>query len=203
MAYTDFPNVAAPEFWNSALSGRAERSDSIAAPGGDYPLIDTLDSIWDGEKYIDTVGVDFFGDSFPALHARFAPSEPVLATTVYLESAASYYDSPAILAYGVDGQLIGYDNPSIGDAWTGHTATATQVADLGPFGGEWDGLFRLVWQFDFPSPTLITRLEFFGYEGYSQGRPRVIWGIYGLDLGDPLPPTQFWSGLRKSEQEPL
>lgn len=182
MVHTDFVNVAAPSFWDEAQSGVLATDWYVGS--GTESLVDvktkrtgTLADIWSGTRY------EAYGQQ---LLFQFPVAIELSELWTNMLDDAGY---SGMWLYGVDDALLfagpraSYENPSI------------DVTD------EFGSLISRVYKFTWPTPAVIKAIVLDDVNNYPQGRPGLLYGIYGTQLaGDPPPPPPFWTNFVKSSE---
>lgn len=183
MAYTDYPNLAAPSFWDAGLSG------IHGSPVGTTPanlaaalaqVTDTLASAWDGTKY---TLPDFPGTG------RILLVAPTLFDTLEIYLDVETQDggtSPGITLYGTDGEPLPETEFQTGDPDGGDVVSGDRR------------IFEIMYESD-PAPIYspmvysgVKALLITGVNDYPQGMPVFLYGLYGAGVSAE---TQFWTGF--------
>lgn len=181
MAYTDFANVADPSFWDGAESGfldigwyTVSTTDLVAIKG---ERTGTLASLWSGTRY------EPYGQ--PVLF-QFPTAIELSELWVDVLDDQGY---AGMWVFGPDNSVLfggprpSYDNDSI------------DITD------EFGSLISRIYHFTFPAPAAVKAILLDDFNNYPQGRPGLLYGIYGSVLaGDPPPPPPFWTNLLRASE---
>ena len=193
MAYTNFPNAINPINFDPARSGailNGSLGTLTAGQIGDTRIVVPLADLWDGDKY----ELSQIGPDVPELFLTFPVS--VSISELFFDRVANENDAPAVWLYDASGDR--YSGSESFEWGTG----VSEVADLGEYVPA--GQNRKVHSFDLTQvgtlPLTVKAIRLFGFSGYPQGAPKVVFGIYGTPAAEPPAPPPFWTNLLNSKQ---
>lgn len=175
MAWTDFPNVAAPENWDAALSGPID-FEALYFFGGTLAealtyRFRTLAESWTGTDYF--VPDEFV---FPNEGILFVPPAPVEVSELYVEVPSS--GNPGFALW--DGS---------GNRFLTVADFTNSVEDLGA---------TRIYGAVFTAPATVSAIGISRLSGDGGPTLSSIVGIYGL--GAAAPPPKFWTSFVKTSE---
>ncbi len=184
MAYTDYVNVAAPDNWDEPASGIVDAADVYGGAGATLAglqatRINTLADIWIGTEY------DMLNLAYNKIPLFVLPvAQPINWLAV---DHSNYYETIVPIMWDEAGVRIEgtLDIDSIQEA------TPTPPPEFSRYVNTWALSY----------PVTVKAFAFIGRNGYPQGIPFHIYGVYGTLLaGDPPPPDPFWTNFIKTSE---
>ena len=177
MAYTDYVNVAAPSFWNEGQSGFLA-SDWYSSSQTDLAVVKTridypLASVWNGTRY------EPYGR--PSL---FEFDSPLTLSQIWVDvkEDAGY---TGLWVYAPDNTLLFGDRLS---------SLSNPSIDIEEGGSPRSRVFH----YTFPGASTVKAFVVADQNGYPQGMPSLLYGIYGTQLAGAPPP--FWTDFNRTQE---
>lgn len=208
MAYTDYPNVAAPSNWDEARSGVFTVSTPELTIDLDSPPLSGALPTWDGTKYA-TVTDPGSPPEIPPTYAYhkylFVSNTLFDLDDLYIDYTPFSSDNIAVTLYDSGGEVfVNPGNPAQSaflvtdpNYWgTSPNATVIGVDDT----GDTRRVSRIMWVTGLGesatyAPIVLTGVKAIalcGPDDNPQGRPTHLYGIYGVGESAEV---QFWTGI--------
>lgn len=193
---SEYPNVAAPSFWDQAASGLVPTATTFTGANlaaCQAARVSTLDEEWFGEWY----GTGGGGSQIVGGEILLVPKGGVLTLTELFVHDQSFepVGGTAAVFFGSSGERVLF-NPDPEFTPPGLPTTLAEVESIDdPLLGPGLASFTVVSTIAFPTPFECTGILLSGYN--SSNRTRRVFGIYTPDLG---PRAAFWEGFVKSRE---
>lgn len=193
---SEYPNVAAPNFWDQAASGLVPTATTFSGANlaaCQAARTSTLADEWDGEWY----GVGGGGSQIVGGEILLVPKGGQITLTELFIHDQSFepIGGTAVVFFGSSGERVQF-NPDPEFTPESLRTVLSEVESIDdPLLGGGLSAFTIVSTIAFPTPFQCKGILLSGFS--SSNRTRRVFGIYTPDLGPRAP---FWEGFAKSRE---